>query len=479
MIAFRKFAILCHRWMGVAFCLLFSWWFVSGIFMMYWDYPSVGPRERLAHSQPLDPTRLLLSLDESAQKLHADADPGSVELLLFDGRPAYRFREASGFVYADDGSVQDPFPPALLLRIASQWAGQPSSEAQVSDVNEPDQWTLGVRQLLPLWKYTFPDGQQVYVSESSAEVVQATTRRSRLLAELGPIPHWLYYTPLRVQSKLWSRVVIWSSGAATLAALLGLAVGITLYSPSRRFRIPYTGQKRLHTVLGLFFGIVTCTWAFSGMLSMEPFPVARARPRPGTPAGSVIAALRPRPPELHAFDARAPRDILAHFAGVTSLQLLMFAGQPVYLASTCTGDTQLIPVNNQPFDAARITQLVTSTAAPTKFTSQLLTAYDAYYVDRHGELPLPVLRFTLDDADHTHLYIDPRTAQVAAVHSDRSSFVTRWLYHGLHSMDFPWLYNYRPAWDLVVLALMLGGLLRQRHVHHHGFSGVRRTWRRA
>jgi hypothetical protein len=58
----------------------------------------------------------------------------------------------------------------------------------------------------------------------------------------------------------------------------------------------------------------------------------------------------------------------------------------------------------------------------------------------------------------TQLYIDQHTGRVVGEHSDASSFITRWLYHGLHSMDFPWLYNYRPAWDIVVLALMLGGL---------------------
>jgi hypothetical protein len=35
--------------------------------------------------------------------------------------------------------------------------------------------------------------------------------------------------------------------------------------------------------------------------------------------------------------------------------------------------------------------------------------------------------------------------------------MSRWLYHGLHSLDLPWLYNYRPAWDIVVIAFMLGG----------------------
>jgi hypothetical protein len=35
--------------------------------------------------------------------------------------------------------------------------------------------------------------------------------------------------------------------------------------------------------------------------------------------------------------------------------------------------------------------------------------------------------------------------------------MNRWLYHGLHSLNLPWLYKHRPAWDIVVLTLMLGG----------------------
>ena len=35
--------------------------------------------------------------------------------------------------------------------------------------------------------------------------------------------------------------------------------------------------------------------------------------------------------------------------------------------------------------------------------------------------------------------------------------MSRWLYHGLHSLDSPWLYTHRPAWDIVVITFMLGG----------------------
>ena len=39
----KRVAIVAHRWLGVAFCLLFFTWFLSGIGMMYWDYPAVPP----------------------------------------------------------------------------------------------------------------------------------------------------------------------------------------------------------------------------------------------------------------------------------------------------------------------------------------------------------------------------------------------------------------------------------------------------
>ena len=62
----------------------------------------------------------------------------------------------------------------------------------------------------------------------------------------------------------------------------------------------------------------------------------------------------------------------------------------------------------------------------------------------------------MNDADQTRYYIDPKTARIVGTYSSRN-WVNRWLYHGLHSLDFPWLYNYRPAWDIVFITFMLGG----------------------
>ena len=35
---------------------------------------------------------------------------------------------------------------------------------------------------------------------------------------------------------------------------------------------PYPGWLRWHHYAGLLFGVVTFTWTFSGLLSMDPFP---------------------------------------------------------------------------------------------------------------------------------------------------------------------------------------------------------------
>lgn len=472
----KRSLIFVHRWLGVALCLVFLLWFPSGIVMMYWDFPSVSPADRLARSPTIDASRIRLSPSEAAAMAGIDS-PGQVRLNTFDGRPVYRFRAGGeALVYADTGEEQIEVSKEMADRIASRWTGAPVSAARVDAIEEVDQWTVQVRlrDILPVWKYSWPDGQQVYVSQTTGEVVQYTTTASRWGAYLGAIPHWLYFAPLRRHGPQWSQTVIWTSGIGTVSAILGLAIGIWMYSPSKRYRyngsptgIPYRGQKRWHTIFGLVFGLGAATWAFSGLLSMDPFP---ARPT-GGPAGSgsrrgsgaaVAQALRGRAADLTAFAAKHPREALAQVADlpVKELELTTFAGDPVYLATLDRGDTRVIPVNGEPraeFDRQRIMDVV---AAATRSNGgadiAMLGRYDRYYLDRRSERPLPVVLVRMWDADHSRYYIDPKTARIAGAY-DAGRWVNRWLYHGLHSLDFPWLYGYRPLWDVVVITFMLGG----------------------
>ena len=70
---------------------------------------------------------------------------------------------------------------------------------------------------------------------------------------------------------------------------------------------------------------------------------------------------------------------------------------------------------------------------------------------------MPVLCVRLDDAILSRVYIDFGTGRVVQNYGSRGR-AQRWLYHGLHSMDVPWLYAQRPLWDAMVMVLMLGGV---------------------
>jgi len=87
-----------------------------------------------------------------------------------------------------------------------------------------------------------------------------------------------------------------------------------------------------------------------------------------------------------------------------------------------------------------------------------LNNYDAYYYRRDGQCPLPVLRIQYTDPERTWLYIDPRRGDVTSRYVARSRW-NRWLYHGLHSLDFLFLIRRRPLWDVIALGLLLGGLV--------------------
>jgi hypothetical protein len=464
----KRTIIFVHRWLGVALCSLFLLWFPSGIAMMYWDFPAVTAADRLQRSSALDPARVVVSPEQAYAVLNRPPAPREVRLNTFDGRPVYRFRvgREDAVVYADSGELLQHVSSEGRDRIASAWARQPASAARVAAMDAVDQWTVqgALRTMRPLWKYSWPDGQQVYV-QGSGEVVQYTTTASRLGAYVGAIPHWLYFTPLRAHQSQWTAVVVWTSGVGTVAALLGLAIGIWMLSPRGGYRfagarahLPYRGQKRWHTIFGLVFGVGAATWAFSGMLSMDPFPAAVVADQPAETA--VAQALRGRF-DLSAYAAKHPREALMSLGGldVRQLELTTMAGDPAYLATLGDGQTRLVPVAGSPvsaFDRDRLAAIVANAVKPAHADISVLERYDRFYLDRRRIRPLPGVLAQVDDDQRTRYYIDPRTARIVGTYRARN-WASRWLYHGLHSLDFPWLYDHRPLWDIVVIVFMLGG----------------------
>jgi hypothetical protein len=463
----------------VALASLFTLWFVSGIVMMYWSFPEITPEMRLARGVTLLPDHITVSPEAAYAALARDQPPSGVRMGSFDGRPVYQFSGGRGglVVFADDGTVRQPADSATIDRAAANWAGRPLTEATKQTVTEVDQWTVAgqLRNLRPMFKFTFGDGQQVYVYGRTGDVVQYTTTASRFWAWLGAIPHWMYFTPLRRHQQQWFSFVVYSSMIGTATAVMGVVIAIWMYSPRKRYRyggaptsIPYKGWKRWHTIIGLVFGVFTTTWAFSGLLSMGPFPILDritawtvSQDTSGN-SPDIDGALRGEGRfDLALFSARTPADALAAVQDFSpkALEFTTFAGEPVYLATNADGETRIIPMRGPPresFDPEQVMAIVRAAAGQALAEMTLRHDYDAYYLDRRREAPLPVVLVRLNDATSTRYYIDPKVGRIVAAY-DTSNWISRWLYHGLHSLDFPWLYAYRPLWDIVVITLMLGG----------------------
>jgi hypothetical protein len=477
----KRSLIVVHRWLGVALCLLFLIWFPSGIGMMYWSYPTVSARDRLDRAPALDAATIKLSPWDAFKTLGTDDPPAQVRLNTFDGRPVYRFggRGFQQIVYADTGDEQIEVPAEMVRRAAASWTKQPAAAATVEELNDVDQWTLQgrIRDLAPLHKFSWPNGEQVYVSANTGEVEQYTTTASRWGAYVSAIPHWLYFTPLRKHGPEWSSLVIWTSAIGTGASMLGIVIGVWMYSPSKRYRnagaptaIPYRGQKRLHTIFGLVFGLGAVTWHSADCCRWIRFrgePIARS----GEASRSDVSrrmhrAISRRPcgagtsrrlrPQASEGGARAARCVGGQGAGAhvggRDVGVSRHALERRYAARA--GATAIRSMGSRP---RRITEVVTRAAGPNGLAEiRTLNQYDRYYLDRLRERPLPVVLARLNDEEGTRFYIDPKTARVVGSYSARN-WMSRWAYHGLHSFDFPWLYNYRPLWDIVVITFMVGG----------------------
>ncbi len=480
----KRLLIFVHRWLGVVLSILFMLWFLSGIVMMYWTYPEVTTGDRLARAPRLDPASITVSPEDAYAALGREEPPGQVRLTSFDGRPVYRFGgggrgggRGAATVYADDGSEQLFVDDEMIDRAASAWTGLPVAAASKESIEEIDQWTVGnsLGTVRPLYKYSWPDGQQVYVNGNTAEVGQYTTTSSRFWAYLGAIPHWLYFTPLRKHQPQWLSFVVWSSLIGTIAAVIGIVIIAWMYSPRKRYRhagaptaIPYRGWKRWHAITGLFFGVVTATWAFSGMLSLGPFPImnkltdltvpppaGRTGNAGGAAAGAqggdaarridIAGALRGQTRfALSSYASKSPAEAIASLRDfdVRELEFTTFAGEPVYLATNGSGDTRIVPVDGDPrrgFEPEQVMRIVREAAGGSVAELRLMEEYDAYYLDRRGERPLPVVYARMNDAVSSRYYIDPNTGRVAGTYNARN-WVSRWLYRGLHSLDFRWLF---------------------------------------
>ncbi len=493
----RRALVYTHRWLGIAGCVLFIAWFASGVVMMYVRMPSLTAEERLLRIPPLDLRSA--RVEPSTAVTTWGFAPRSVRLGMIGARPVYHLNAGAqwGTIYADTGDLIAELDEASATTLARAFVPEHATSLRYDAyLPDADQWTLSsaIRSLMPVHRFTLGDaaGTELYVSGLTGEPVMKTTRRQRGWNYVGAVLHWLYFTPLRRSTGLWVDTIIYLSLAGCVMCLTGLVWGVWRFSPSARFRLkrvaahsPYAGMMKWHHYAGLVFGLTTFTWIFSGLLSMTPWDWS-----PGSaPSREQREAVTGGPLDVSAVtldDLRAAAQTLSRTFVPKEIEIVQFQGEPFLLAHRAPASAGDLTWRNTDLPAfvapATLDHRFVSLHAPdsepfTRFAhprflplaqaampharlveAEWLDRYDAYYYDRSGTQALPVLRAKYDDDVSTWLYFDPARGAVVQK-EERLSRLERWLYHGLHSLDVPFLYYRRPLWDIVLIVLSLGGLV--------------------
>lgn len=454
-----------HRWISIVLCLMFALWFTSGIVMIYVPFPSLPDSERIARAAVIDVSKvnsLTAALNATGVK-----SANRLRLLQYQQRPILIAQGDNNIVaasFADSSDAVKPLTKADAITIA-----QGFSNAPVASVSAPfsyDQWVVHDRfdPFRPFFRVEMADsiGTHLYVSAKSTEILQKTNRSQRAWNYLGAVVHWIYPTVIRKDWVLWDQIVWWVSLVCLIGVLTGLILGIQHWQVAKQRGLrglasPFSGWLAWHHKIGLISGVIVLLWMFSGWLSMDhgrlfssPNPTAQqTADMRGVALSEALAAIQLE--DLYKTD------------GAQEIEITALNRQTLVVAKNGE-ESKLIPIGLGQISDRRTlissVEFAISQAWPDNAVSDsyLVPANDTYGNLREGSLGAETLRLILDDADETWVHVDLTTGDLISV-MDNSRRIYRWLFNGIHSLDFPGLANHRFTWSLLMLILMSTGLI--------------------
>jgi hypothetical protein len=469
-----RFLIVLHRWWGVLFCLLFAAWFASGVVMHFVPFPARSQADRFAGLVTIDrgkvghgPSEAVAASgiqDVSRVRLTGRSD-GPVYLI--SGPSAARALRAADL---EDGGVRSERMAFDIAIAGARSHGFDISRTGAAEQTPYDQWTVSGEfdSDRPLYRIPLNDvsGRELYVSSTTGDVVLLTTRKVRALNCVGSIAHWIYPTALRHHGQIWSALMWWLSLVATIGASVGVVIGLLrLGRASRRATPAYRGLQAWHHGLGLAFAPFLLSWIFSGFLSMDDGRLFSANAPP---------AIAHAPAGAPAWD-RLPPDEVRHVpAGSREIEWFAFSGQ-IYRRERDGLERQRL------FQAMPETDV---TSGPRAFLREdeinpaaKQLGHDCGHASAVGPddpyrakpaLPdAPVFRVICGNIWYE---IDGATGALLD-RLDPSRRTYRWLFGGLHTLDFPPLQSRPLLRATVIVALCLCGLA-------FSLTGAVLAWRR-
>ncbi|MCX2764342.1 PepSY domain-containing protein [Aquimarina muelleri] len=475
-----KKIISLHHWLGTFFCALFLIWFLSGFVMMYQSFPYLGQAKRIEMLSNGVNTEILSP--KTVFKNDSIGNIAQLKLSFILDRPVFHLITNQGKLfskYADNG--RDFFLTKEAALKATIKNTKITANSTIQTLTELDQWIPRTKYLrhLPIFKIKFEDKNKtlVYISSVTGELLAINTSSERFWSWLGAIPHWIYFKDIRVHNTLWKQLVTWLAALGFIMVITGIVTGLVRYKkkPKAKFKRFKNKWYNYHYYFGLFFGLFVCTWIFSGWMSMTPFNWL-----PSTQLNEKeVLKWQSQKHTINYYDKDNWASFLNQIKSKEFKEVnFNFFQNNAYAQVLFQNTSSLYKLGNSNFSL----NLNSYQKAINSFSLEndvvetiLLKKYDNYYYSRHNDKDLPIIR--IKTIQNITYYINPKTTQIVYKCATENK-IQRWIYHGLHSLDFSFLAWNRPLWDIVLFILLTGGTILSFSATGLGIKFLKRKNRR-
>jgi hypothetical protein len=455
-----KILVLIHRYLGIAIGLMLIIWCLSGIIMLYVQYPVSDENQRVFSLAEL-------SLDNCCVLPNDESDDQTVDYFRIEmqgGVPIVRmgwYPDDEFGIYLNNGQWFAEIGRDEAIKISSAAMHELGHEGEpdyLGAINY-DQWTLAgdYSYHTPLHYFSLNDdaGTQWYVSSYSGEILLTTTANQRFWNWPGAVTHWLYFPIIRNKGNTWTNTIIWLSMLGTFLTIMGLYLGIRQYrfKKTSKPRTPYKSWWMWHHYTGLVFGLFALTFVFSGLMSMTPFGLFQST---GYPQG--IETIRGEPmswAQIATIMGQIPGKNIPEGTRVIEVNTLF--GKPALITYDRNNQGTRYDINTMqaaPIDSNTWDKIDNNLGAEVLEAGRLDEG-DTYYYSHHVNRRFPVYRVILNDEEKTRYYFDYTTGELLS-RIDNAGKQYRWWFLALHRGDFHSLLRTRPVWDLVMLVLLVG-----------------------
>lgn len=463
---FQQAILAIHRWIGIIACVYLVVWFVSGLVLAYVRFPAMSTDEKLELLPAIEWSQVKVTPDQALAGAGLTVFPHQLTLEMAGGAPVYRildWNKTRRAVSAVTGFPAGPVNGEQALQMVRRQLRAPQATLLRADL-ERDQWTV-----TGYWNKERPfhviamndaPGTQYYVSVATGEIVLDTQRYERIWNWVGAIPHWLYFEFIRASTGVWQWVVYILAGAGIFVALSGMWIGFSRLRLRSRYAngkaSPFRGWMKWHHVSGVIGGVFLSLWIISGFFTMYPGGLLEKRgvERSEFEAFAGATSVDLKVPALAAIEGKTPGARRAGFAWVGGEPLVYVEDgrSPPRLFDAGAGAPRTLAVDDI-VKAARAMLPSARVAGAVR-----LETGDEYWHSGFYEKKLPAVRVRFDDPAGTWFHIDPETGHVLGL-VDATARLDRWTVVALHDLDWHWLLQRRPLWDIVLFAVTLPGLL--------------------